>query len=256
MMDHFREHGVRRLWMTQVALTYNQSQICQDHAHFHFIGYFRLNASKQFFSLKVLLHEMISHKSKIQLCKILLFDECEPLNLISLSSWEQSCLTPVCMRATARSHTHTHTDRKWVRRRLVGGDRTRSVCHSWTVPSGFSQSECVFIWCFPYMRLLFTSFSDTSPDVSGPHSLILIRSQWCQRAAVCLFGTDCGICKLWCRCIRWSSWVSILSFLNPLNRTHSKSKTVWSLLEFDPLSFLQDFSVPHFFWGKLEHCVF
>ncbi len=100
-------------------------------------------------SKSVKLHEMISHESKIQLCKILLFDECEPLNLISLSSWEQSCLTPVCMRATARSHTHTHTHWQEVSQEKVSGRQSNKKCVSQLNGSVRLLSEWV---CF-YMVL-------------------------------------------------------------------------------------------------------
>lgn len=124
----------------------------------------------------------------------------------------------VCNCASGCSHTHTecaHTGRKWVRGRLVEGDCARSVCHSWTVPSGLlSKWVCVHAWCFPYVRLLFTSISDTSPDVSVPAFSSTnsdVRQQSLVYLAQIVEFVSCHVNVF----DKWSACV-------PLNRMHSR----------------------------------
>lgn len=66
-------------------------------------------------------------------------------------------------------HSHTHTDRKWIRRRLVGGNQKRSVCHSWKVPSGCSQSECVFMCGVSYTWGYYSPVSQTQVQTRPAH---------------------------------------------------------------------------------------
>lgn len=135
-----------------------------------------------------------------------------------------------CNCACGCSHREcAHTGRKWVRGRLVGGDRARSVCHSWAVPSGLlSEWVCVHAWCFPYVRLLFTSISDTSrrvrPTFSSVNSDVRERSFVYLAQIVEFVSCDVNVFDKWSSCI--SS-----------NRMHSKSE--WCQAAQDSLEFIK-----------------
>lgn len=110
-------------------------KICQDHTHFHFIYYFFLiSMSPLWKCLMDNTHYMNDLPcKKNQVCRILVCDEYGSVNLISLLSWEQSRLTPVCMCATARVGVHTQRMRShWqeVSQGKVSGRRLSKKCVS------------------------------------------------------------------------------------------------------------------------------
>lgn len=182
------------------------------------------------------------------MCRILLCDEYGLINLISLLLWEQSRLTPVCMCATAR--VGAHTGRKWVRGRLVGGDRARRVCHSWAVPSGLlSEWVCVHAWCFPYQHLSHKS-RRVRPTFSSVNSNVREWSFVYLAQIVEFVSCDVNVFDKLSSCI--SS-----------NRMHSRSE--WCQAAQDSLEFIKvwpTFVLARFFratlfsFGKVEHCAF
>lgn len=131
-------------------------------------------------------------------CKKIRCDEYGSINLISLLSWEQSRLTPVCMRATARVGVHTERMRShWqeVSQGKVSRRRPSKKCVSQlssSVRAALRVSVCSCL-VLPIREVIIYQHLR---HVQTCPSHILISQQRCQRAIVCLFGTDCGICKL------------------------------------------------------------
>lgn len=114
--------------------------------------------------------------------------------------------------------THTeraHTGRKWVRGRLVGGDHARSVAQlNSSVRAALVVSVCSCV-VLPIREVII--YQHLRHESRHVRSRILIDQQRCQSAIACLFGTDCGISKLSCRCV-WYKWSACI----PLNRKHSR----------------------------------
>lgn len=145
------------------------------------------------------------------------------------------------MRATAWVGVHTHWQE--VRQKKVSGRRSNKKCVSQLNGSVrlLRVSVCLFGASHTWGYYLPVSQTQVQTCPAPIPSVLSIHSDVSERLFVYLaLIVEFLSCEV--NAFGYRSWVS-------LNRMHSKSKTVWSLLEFDPLWILQDFSVPHFFGG-------
>lgn len=194
---------------------------------------------------------------KNQVCRILVCDEYGSINLISLLSWEQSRLTPVCMCATARVGVHAQRTRShWqeVSQGKVSGRRPSKKCVSQlssSVMAALRVSVCSCLVLPKREVIIYQHLRHESrrvrPTFSSVNSDVRERLFVYLAQIVEFVSCDVNVLINYHLAFPWIGCIPSRSDVRQL-------RTAWSLLKFDPLSFSQDFSMPHFFssffWEK------